>query len=131
MHATSGRIHRRIPRRHSQTATAAFPSISPATSGSHGPLRILVVDDVSMNVRLLQRALEKDPSVSVDTGADGEDAIERVCAQRQRYDVVLMDENMVRVNGSVATAAIRKCAPPSRSSSFVLRRPSSRLPSSV
>lgn len=44
------------------------------------------------------------------TGADGEDAVERVCVQRLKYDVILIDENMVRLNGSAATVAIRRCA---------------------
>lgn len=74
------------------------------------PLRILVVDDDPVCVKMLVRFLIR-PSgrrlVTVTTAVDGTDAVELLTQQRLRFDLILMDENMSRMNGSEATAILR------------------------
>ena len=42
------------------------------------------------------------------TGEDGEDVVELMITKGKRFDIVLLDENMRRMNGSAATLLLRK-----------------------
>lgn len=66
---------------------------------------ILLAEDNPVNQRLTVRMLEK-MGHQVDVVADGREAI--ASAQRQRYDLILMDCQMPEVDGFEATRAIRK-----------------------
>jgi PAS domain S-box-containing protein len=68
-------------------------------------LRILVVDDVPINLELARRILSS-AGHSVDVVETGQDAI--VYVQRQNYDLVLMDIQMPEMDGITATKHIRR-----------------------
>jgi signal transduction histidine kinase/ActR/RegA family two-component response regulator len=75
-----------------------------ATSG--WPLRILVVDDVEGNRRLLARGVgRRFPHAAVDQAETGIQAV--VVATRAAYDVILMDNMMPLMTGAEATRQLR------------------------
>lgn len=76
-------------------------------------LRVLVVEDNPINLKLLVSILEK-YSVQIDVAEDGEIAIAKV--EENEYDLVFMDVQMPRLDGMAATRAIR-------SSSLVKHQP--------
>ena len=72
---------------------------------------MFIVDDDLVNVKVLQRAFAKAqprPFGVVVTGEDGRDVVEALVTRDAAYDVVLLDENMRHMNGSTATAELRK-----------------------
>ena len=74
--------------------------------------RALVVDDSEMNREIVARLLGK-VGMSVETAADGDEAVERVArAGAGRFDVVLMDVMMPRMDGCSAARAIRSLEDP-------------------
>jgi signal transduction histidine kinase/CheY-like chemotaxis protein len=68
-------------------------------------LRVLVTDDTEINRELVLELLKK-RGHTVSSAADGLEAL--AALERPRFDVVLMDEEMPRMNGLEATRAIRK-----------------------
>ena len=76
-------------------------------------LRVLVADDQALIRRGLAMMLEAEPDIEVvGQAADGLDAIERALATRP--DVVVMDLQMPRVSGVVATREIAAQLPATR-----------------
>mgnify|MGYP001324543852 CR=1 FL=1 len=74
-------------------------------SGPDGrPLQALLADDNPVN-REVGVALLEELGLLVDTAVDGREAVERVAAGR--YDLVLMDMQMPRLDGLDATREIR------------------------
>lgn len=72
-------------------------------------LRFLVVDDVAMNRRFLIKAIQKQlPRAVLEEVEDGTDAVAAVRADLYRYQVVLMDKEMQRMDGYTATRALRE-----------------------
>ncbi|CAH0990720.1 Sensor histidine kinase RcsC [Sinobacterium norvegicum] len=69
-------------------------------------LRVLVVEDNKVN-RLVAEGLLKQLNVICDTAIDGQQAIDLICHQQQRYDLVLMDCDMPIVDGYTASKKIR------------------------
>jgi two-component system, sensor histidine kinase and response regulator len=69
------------------------------------PLRVLLAEDNVVNQRLAVRMLEKQGHTVVVAG-DGVRALRAL--ERDRFDVVLMDVQMPRMDGVEVTAAIRK-----------------------
>ncbi|OPY14563.1 MAG: Autoinducer 2 sensor kinase/phosphatase LuxQ [Syntrophus sp. PtaB.Bin001] len=88
----------------SLAATAQSPD-KPANKESFSAFRILLVEDNPVNQTLSQAMLEYF-GCCADLADDGLDALERVAAER--YDLILMDCQMPRMDGYKATAAIRK-----------------------
>ncbi|MFZ5609105.1 MAG: ATP-binding protein [Pseudomonadota bacterium] len=70
------------------------------------PLRVLVVEDNAINRMLINTMLRK-MGHQVETAVDGLDAIYQMRSAAQPFDVVLMDINMPRMDGLVATGRIR------------------------
>jgi signal transduction histidine kinase/CheY-like chemotaxis protein/HPt (histidine-containing phosphotransfer) domain-containing protein len=68
-------------------------------------LRVLVTEDTEINRELVLELLKK-RGHSVSSAADGLEAL--AALERAQFDVVLMDEEMPRMNGLKATRAIRK-----------------------
>jgi CheY-like chemotaxis protein len=73
----------------------------------HPPLRgkILVAEDNKANQLFMELTLKK-LGLSAEIAADGVEAVEKF--RRNRYDLILMDENMPRLNGIAATRQIRQ-----------------------
>lgn len=69
------------------------------------PARVLVVDDVALNRKVVSAILERDGHEVV-LAATGEEAVARM-AEGPRFDLVLMDLHMPGMDGIAATAAIR------------------------
>jgi len=68
------------------------------------PIRILVVDDVPVNRELISAMLEPFELKLTEAG-DGQAAVE--AAEREPFDLILMDVQMPRMNGLSATKVIR------------------------
>ena len=81
------------------------PHNQPAPTTQLPSMHILIVDDVEQNLRLLQLILEKHGH-SVDTAADGQQAVEKY--HSHRYDLILMDMHMPGMDGLQATYVIRQ-----------------------
>jgi signal transduction histidine kinase/NO-binding membrane sensor protein with MHYT domain/DNA-binding response OmpR family regulator/PAS domain-containing protein len=67
--------------------------------------RVLVVEDVTVNLLLITKVLEKH-GIRVDAAANGKEALEMV--KEFSYDLVLMDCQMPVMDGFTATQAIRE-----------------------
>jgi signal transduction histidine kinase/CheY-like chemotaxis protein len=77
----------------------------PVTAGeAEGPFRVLVVDDLPVNRRLAAAMLAK-AGYAADIAGDGPEAVEMI--KTGDYDLVLMDVQMPRMNGTATTAVIR------------------------
>ncbi|MEJ0064933.1 MAG: response regulator [Caulobacteraceae bacterium] len=102
-------------------ATVAFEIEAPAADGAGAPgaaieapaptrsAHILVVDDNATN-RMVVEALCEMFDCSTESVIDGVEAVE--AAKAGRYDVILMDIKMPRMDGVTAAREIRKLAPP-------------------
>ncbi|GAA5824688.1 hypothetical protein JCM3770_000086, partial [Rhodotorula araucariae] len=82
----------------------AFPS----NLATRNPLAILVAEDNPINVKVISHLLKR-MGYTCDLAEDGLVAVEK--AQKKRYDLVLMDLNMPRMDGLTATAEIIKLMP--------------------
>ena len=88
----------------SRVVTTAEAMPQPQASADLG-LRVLVAEDSPANQALLRTMLAK-VGVLADLVPDGEAAV--AAAARERYDAVLMDISMPRMDGIAATRAIRE-----------------------
>ncbi|GAA5835589.1 hypothetical protein JCM9279_004589 [Rhodotorula babjevae] len=85
-------------------ASPAFPT----NLATRNPLAILVAEDNPINVKVISHLLKR-MGYSCDLAEDGLVAVEK--ASRKRYDLILMDLNMPRMDGLTATAEILKLMP--------------------
>jgi len=76
--------------------------------GQKYPLRILLAEDNLVNQMAVQAVLER-LGYQADTVGDGQEAVDAVLSGR--YDVVLMDVQMPRIDGKEATRRIRRGRP--------------------
>ena len=77
----------------------------PATPVPRAPLRILLAEDNPVNQLLATRLLEKEGHV-VTVAENGRQALERIA--QQLFDLVLMDVEMLEMDGLEVTQAIRQ-----------------------
>ena len=73
-------------------------------------LRVLVVDDDQLLLKLSRRVLERAGFV-VDVAADGQEGVDMHRVAGPPYDVVVLDLAMPRMRGEVAFAAMRALRP--------------------
>ncbi len=90
--------------RRSEAALPDVPVARPAAKSEAPRCNILLVEDNPAN-QLLATTLLRRAGHQVDVAENGADAVEAVT--RTRYDVVLMDERMPRMDGVEATRLIR------------------------
>jgi CheY-like chemotaxis protein len=79
-------------------------------AAANGPLlgvRVIVVEDGLDNRRLAEHYLTR-AGATVEMAEDGQDAIDRMQDWRDRVDLVLMDIQMLRMDGYQATRALRQ-----------------------
>jgi len=69
------------------------------------PLRVLLAEDSAFNHEIMQNILTKLGCI-MDIAVDGEEAVSAV--RKARYDLILMDLRMPRMDGLAAVAAIRR-----------------------
>ena len=90
-----------------ESVTALAPPRNPAGAGGVRPkLRVLLVEDNAVNRKLACAVLAKN-GCEVTTAENGAEAVERIRAAAEPFDLVLMDCQMPVMDGFAATAAIR------------------------
>jgi len=72
-------------------------------------IRILLVDDLLVNLKVAQKMCTRLGYEQIDAVASGQDALEAV--MQKRYDVILMDVQMPEMDGLEATRCILKMCP--------------------
>lgn len=74
------------------------------------PKRVMIVDDNNLNIHFMREVVKKLGAV-VESASDGEEAVEiykRMQAWRDPFDLILMDENMPKMNGTEAAEIISR-----------------------
>lgn len=85
-------------------AAKVDPGAEPLQADPYVPLKVLIVDDSPVNVRLMAETVRR-LGHDVATASDGAEAIEK--AHGTRFDAILMDISMPVVNGMEAATRIR------------------------
>jgi signal transduction histidine kinase/ActR/RegA family two-component response regulator len=83
---------------------APAQSVIPAAMGKD--IRVLVVDDVDINLEVAKGLMEP-YGLTVDCVLSGKEAVEKIRAADPRYDMVLMDHMMPEMDGVEAVRIIR------------------------
>jgi CheY-like chemotaxis protein len=72
--------------------------------------RILIVDDEEM-VRMVMRMVLTSAGFEVSEAPDGEDALRQLAQPGSSFDLVLLDQNMPKMNGRETLARMRREMP--------------------
>jgi len=97
-----------VAREHEQGGTAEVgTSNAAAANGDNAPQPVaLIVDDEVFNQKIVEVALRK-CGFKCQLASDGSDAVQLVTKENRRFDVIIIDQLMKVMNGTVATANIR------------------------
>ncbi|MFM8442597.1 MAG: PAS domain-containing protein [Methylococcus sp.] len=91
-------------------ATAGEHATSPAPLETTQPLltglQVLAVDDNAINLKMIERVLQLQ-GAKVTLATNGQEALQTLRADAERYDIVLMDVQMPVMDGLAATREIR------------------------
>lgn len=98
-------FHFRFPAYKTQKTGALESSVAAASGGDITGLKILAVDDVTTNIRLMTGILRKMGCEPV-TAADGKEAV--LLAGQHEFDIIFMDVLMPVCDGIEATQLIRE-----------------------
>jgi len=90
--------------KHNRTARAGDPASARSGHGTNPPRRILMVED-DLTMRLLNTEVLSGSGYHVDTAEDGDVAWETL--QRNRYDLMVTDNNMPKVSGVELVKKVR------------------------
>ena len=74
---------------------------------SRGELRVLIVDDVPLNISVLRTMLRKNGVTDIVTSTNGKDALEKIRADVKKFDLVLTDLWMPEMDGRKMLQALR------------------------
>lgn len=109
-----------VPARAQDDATSTGPGARRAGPGRQPvqemPLTVLVVEDNAINRQVVREMLARDGHLVVEA-EDGEEGVRMASAQR--FDLILMDISMPRMDGLAATSAIRQSGGPSKNTPIV------------
>jgi len=96
-----------IPFTLADAAEVAVPVLDSPSSGRRLPgVRVLIADDSEINLEVAKRILELE-GATVALAENGEEAVARLRAQPDGFDLVLMDVQMPVLDGHAATRRIR------------------------
>ena len=95
-----------ISARSEAAEASGVAATQPIAKGELDHLRVLIVDDNSINRRVLQRLLINAGVPQTETVSGGAEAVQRV--SEAAFDLVLMDVQMPEVDGYMATKLIRE-----------------------
>ena len=82
------------------------PAQSPGPAAQYTNTRVLVVDDVDINLEVAKGLMEP-YGLTVDCVLSGKEAVAKIREERPRYDLVLMDHMMPEIDGIEAVRIIR------------------------
>jgi len=74
---------------------------------NRGELRVLIVDDVPLNISVLRTMLRKNGVTDIVTSTNGKDALEKIRTDVKKFDLVLTDLWMPEMDGRKMLQALR------------------------